>query len=69
MVNLISLFLCAIFAIFAVVCIICEEMFGGILFMICAGICLIVFLVHIFMKILYKGEDKDGKNSDDSTGK
>ena len=68
MVTLISLFLCAIFAIFAAVCIISEEMFGGILFMICAGICLIIFLVHIFMKILYGG-NKDGKNSDDSTGK
>lgn len=61
MVTLISLFLCAIFAIFASVCIICEEMFGGILFIICSGICFIVFLVHIFMKILYGGNNKDDK--------
>lgn len=69
MVTLASLFLCAIFATFASLCIICEEMFGGILFVTCSGICLIVFLVHIIMKILYGGNNKDGKNSDDSTGK
>lgn len=27
--------------------------------MICSGIALIVFLVYIFMKILYGGNDKD----------
>lgn len=65
MVIIWSLTFCVIFAIFSTICILCGEMFGAILFMICSGIALIVFLVYVFMKILYGGKDKDENSKSD----